>query len=240
MSWIYLIIGIILGCVISWVSYSILRYKRYGIRLTGNSNLTEFQDNVSKLITEFNKISNTNINILEDKIRDLKEAIRLADESIVKINSYISDLKLVANRIKEDVGLSDQQEQVQPPPAKIDISLPAAVPTTSTAGNTTEDELVVQEEDKKRSKKKQKTTMKKVSSGGKKGKLLEKEEVKEDKGIKGIPILKSLPKSATMKEKEELIVELVSAGFSIDEISRAVKLSQTEVQLILGLKKRQS
>ncbi|MEW6607645.1 MAG: hypothetical protein AB1414_09365 [bacterium] len=129
--------------------------------------IDKFRNEVGKLITEFNRVSNTNINILEDKIEDLKNIIKLADNKIVKLNSMTVDLDILANR-------------------------------------------------------------------GRKNK--EVEEIKE-KPVER-PKIKPLSKKATVDEKKEKIKELMLAGFSIEEIARAVNMSKTEVQLVLELKNK--
>jgi hypothetical protein len=50
--------------------------------------------------------------------------------------------------------------------------------------------------------------------------------------------IKPLPKKATLNEKKERIKELVNAGFSIEEIAKAVNMSKGEVQLVLELKNK--
>lgn len=64
----------------------------------------EFRDNTIKLITDFNRVSNTNINILEDKINDLRRTIELADERIIKLNLLINDLQIMSNRCEMASG----------------------------------------------------------------------------------------------------------------------------------------
>lgn len=124
----------------------------------------KFRDEVSKLITEFNRVSNTNINIIEDKIEDLKEVLKLADNKIIKINSKLTDLDILANREKKSVSKVEEPTVIQK--------------------------------------------------------------------------IKPLSKKATLSEKKEKIDELMIAGFSIEEIAKAVSMSKGEVQLVLGLKNK--
>jgi hypothetical protein len=266
-----------------------------------NDDRMALKDNVSKLITEFNKISNTNINILEDKIRDVREAVELADEVIIRINSSLSDMGIVARRMQEaytpplreiskrkgmeertkeqrnketeeyevtDTEIQQAQqteiislENKENMPltenkfmSTVDISLPAALPLSKTMF--TEDEPVPLKEVQK-----QKGTKAQKGKGtkGERGQLIEvaplperlspisktqtlasvpskKKEKAQKKHEK--PVLTPLPRTATKEEKREVINELISAGFSVEDISKAVGLSQTEVQLILGLKKK--
>ncbi len=132
-----------------------------------SSDFDKFRDEVSKLITEFNRVSNTNINIIEDKIEDLKEVIKLADNKIIKLNSKLTDLDILAHRDKKPINKTEEGEE---PPA--------------------------------------------------------------------IQKIKPLSKKATLNEKKERIEELMIAGFSIEEIARAVSMSKGEVQLVLGLKNK--
>ena len=164
------------GTIISFVLTGYLIWS-HGIkpRITNveSKDVDRFKDEVSKLITEFNRISNTNINILEDKIEDLKNVIKLADDKIIRLNSRLTDLGILGHRHKPDIqGISSQPEEIQ--------------------------------------------------------------EVKEPPRQK----FKPLSKKATLDEKKERIDELVIAGFSIEEIARAVSMSKSEVQLVLGLKKK--
>lgn len=80
-----------------------------------SSDFDKFRNEVSKLITEFNRVANVNINILEDKIEDLKNVIRLADDKIIKINSKLTDLEILANRNKEPVATEVKKEKVEIP-----------------------------------------------------------------------------------------------------------------------------
>ncbi|MFH1563645.1 MAG: hypothetical protein ABIF11_09590 [Nitrospirota bacterium] len=73
-----------------------------------------FRDEVSKLITEFNRISNTNINILEDKIEDIKNIIKLADDKIIRLNSRLTDLGILGHRHQPDIQLEEIQEVKEP------------------------------------------------------------------------------------------------------------------------------
>jgi len=91
----------LMGTIISFILASYIIWI-HGIKpkITNleSKDFDKFRNEVSKLITEFNRVSNTNINILEDKIEDLKEVIKLADDKIVKLNSKLTDLEIVANR----------------------------------------------------------------------------------------------------------------------------------------------
>ncbi|MFH1860083.1 MAG: hypothetical protein ABH870_03590 [bacterium] len=305
--YLYLICGIIIGCLFTWM---FLQRKGVVPEITMSSgDGVAFRDNVSKLITEFNKISNANINTLEDKIRDIKEVVEMADERIVRINSSLSDMGIVSRRIQEPLmplreiqrrkeaksvgyGAADtetrgvQLSEMLPltedkTMSTVDISLPAALPLSGVI--LTEDEdvtplsfvpqqeilkktlLPLREIPSRKSTKEHRTkSMERevtdtnaqnvqlpgvlsppevlpppeilplipVSSKKKAKKEKEKENEK--------PVLTPLPRTATKEEKREVINELISAGFSVEDISRAVGLSQTEVQLILGLKKKRS
>ncbi|MFH1898009.1 MAG: hypothetical protein ABH886_07190 [Candidatus Desantisbacteria bacterium] len=277
--YLYLICGIIIGCLFTW-----LFLQRRSTEITMSSDEGgAFRDNVSKLITEFNKISNANINTLEDKIQDIREVIELADERIVRINSSLSDIGIVARRMKEKpvsekeealslveiVSLSKKKYQ----PA-VDISLPAALPLSEDEAEgerrhrgTENEEIasmvsVAQPESygqgqlpevlpppslqtlrdiKKEAQRHKGAKVQSVQLPEvlfpipefSKKKAKPKKEKEEEK-----PTITPLPKTATKEEKIETINELLSAGFSVEDISRAVELSQTEVQLILGLKKK--
>ncbi len=322
MVYLYLVCGIIIGCLFTWIFLQ-RKGAQSDVAMSSDERMA-LKDNASKLITEFNKVSNTNINILEDKIRDVREAVELADKIIIRINSSLSDMGIVARRIQEtDMPLreipkhkgikehetvdteaqrvqlterifSENKENMPLTEDKfmstVDISLPAALPLSRVM--LTEDEPVLQHEIPKktlvllkevgRNKKQEvKSTKKKIAetkaqrvqrseraslpevlsppevlppterlslpevlppisksqtlvpvSLKKKGKK-EKEEKKHEK-----PVLTPLPRTATKEEKREVINELISAGFAVEDISKAVGLSQTEVQLILGLKKK--
>jgi len=269
-----------------------------------------FRDNVSKLITEFNKISNANINILEDKIRDIKEVVEIADERIVRINSSLSDIGIVSRRIQEPLmplreiqrrketksvgyGATDTEARgVQLPEmlpltenksmSTVDISLPAALPLSGVI--LAEDESASQHEILKKTlmplrevpRHKEAKSKEQGAKSRERGvtdtnaqniqlpvvmplqevltlpevlpptsmpqaltPISSKKKTKKEKENEK-PILTPLPRTATKEEKREVINELISAGFSVEDISRAVGLSQTEVQLILGLKKKRS
>ena len=278
MVYLYLICGIIIGCLFTW-----LFLQRRSPEITMSSGEGgAFRDNVSKLITEFNKISNANINTLEDKIQDIREVIELADERIVRINSSLSDIGIVARRMEEKSArgkeettslveiVSLSKKKYQP---TVDISLPVALPLS---------EMILEGEERRRKGMEEEVPMalvpqpespaktlmplrditttktqrhkgtkaqgvqlpevlssipefskKKQSETAEKKKAKPKKEKEEEK-----PAITPLPKTATKEEKIEVINELLSAGFSVEDISRAVELSQTEVQLMLGLKKK--
>jgi predicted nucleic acid-binding Zn-ribbon protein len=152
------IISFILAGYIIWIHG--IKPKRVNVE---SRDFDKFRDEVSKLITEFNRVSNTNINILEDKIEDLKNIIKLADDKIIKLNSKLTDLEILANRNNRSVSVK---------------------------------EPVIRQK------------------------------------------IKPLPKKATLNEKKERIKELVNAGFSIEEIAKAVNMSKGEVQLVLELKNK--
>ncbi|MEW6095478.1 MAG: hypothetical protein AB1567_02980 [bacterium] len=76
-----------------------------------SKDVDKFRNEVSKLITEFNRVANTNINILEDKTEDLKNVIKLADDKIIKLNSKLTDLEILANRDKKPVSRTKQEEE---------------------------------------------------------------------------------------------------------------------------------
>lgn len=108
-----------IGTIISFVLAGYIIWSQ-GIkpRITNveSKDADRFRDEVSKLITEFNRISNTNINILEDKIEDLKNVIKLADDKIIRLNSRLTDLGIVGHRYQPVTqGLSSQEisEQIQ-------------------------------------------------------------------------------------------------------------------------------
>lgn len=132
-----------------------------------SKDIDKFRNEVSKLITEFNRVSNANINILEDKIEDLKNVIKLADNKIIQLNSKLTDLDIVANRPKKPITEPEEIKELTP-----------------------------------------------------------------HKKIKPLSI------KATLEEKKEKIGELVIAGFSIEEIAKAVNMSKGEVQLVLELKNK--
>ncbi|MDI6736520.1 MAG: hypothetical protein QME42_10100 [bacterium] len=103
------IISFVLGGYIIWI---------HGIKpkITNveSKDVERFRDEVSKLITEFNRISNTNINILEDKIEDLKNIIKLADDKIIRLNSRLTDLGIINHRHQPVTGISSQEILSQP------------------------------------------------------------------------------------------------------------------------------
>lgn len=94
----------LMGTVISFILAGYMIWL-HGIkpRITNieSKDFDKFRNEVSKLITEFNRVANTNINILEDKIEDLKGVIKLADDKIVRLNSKLTDLEILANRDKK-------------------------------------------------------------------------------------------------------------------------------------------
>lgn len=102
------IISFILAGYIIWI---------HGIkpRITNveSKDFDKFRDEVSKLITEFNRVSNTNINIIEDKIEDLKDVLKLADNKIIKLNSKLTDLDILANREKKSVSKVEESPVIQ-------------------------------------------------------------------------------------------------------------------------------
>ncbi len=166
-----------IGTIISFVLTGYIIWS-HGIKpkITNieSKDVERFRDEVSKLITEFNRISNTNINILEDKIEDLKNVIKLADDKIIRINSRLTDLGILEHRhqppvTEEILSQSEQTQEVKEPPR---------------------------------------------------------------------PRIKPLSSRATLDEKRQRIDELVRAGYPIEEITKAVRMSKSEVQLVLGLKNK--
>jgi len=102
------IISFILAGYITWI---------HGIKpkITNveSKDFDKFRNEISRLITEFNRVSNANINILEDKTEDLKEVIKLADEKIIKLNSKLTDLEILINRDKKSISKIKQVEEPQ-------------------------------------------------------------------------------------------------------------------------------
>jgi len=93
---IYFVIGAISVILLYNVFIRLFRVQKSRV----NKDKTEFQDGVTKLITDFNRISNANINVLEDKISDLRHVVELADQRIIKMNSLLNDLGIMANRFE--------------------------------------------------------------------------------------------------------------------------------------------
>lgn len=61
----------------------------------------DLEGSMSVLLTDFNRVSNTNINVLEDKIKDLREVIELADDKIRRLNGIMADLEILSSRVKK-------------------------------------------------------------------------------------------------------------------------------------------
>lgn len=63
--------------------------------------MRNFQGSINTLLTDFNRISNTNINVLEEKIKELHEAVEVADEKIKRMNALMADLEIISSRIRK-------------------------------------------------------------------------------------------------------------------------------------------
>ncbi|MDI6703100.1 MAG: hypothetical protein QME40_00210 [bacterium] len=98
---VYLVVGVIVS---GFLYHIFMRLCRIRINRSDEKVKIEFRDNVTKLITDFNRVSNTNINILEDKIEDLNRTIELADQRIIKLNLLINDLQIMANKCERVLG----------------------------------------------------------------------------------------------------------------------------------------
>ncbi len=158
-------IGVAVGCgILLALLYVILR----GVRLKKHRTLTtkdeeSFRNEVSNLMTDFNRVANININLLEDKVEDLKRVIQLADEKIIKLNTLIVDLEIVKQR-----GSSKKIEA-----SKLDL-----------------------------------------------------------------PEIPPFPKKLLNRQRNERIKQLAKQGYLLEEIARTAEVSLGEVQLIVGLGRR--
>lgn len=61
----------------------------------------DLKGSINALITDFNRVSNININILEEKIKDLHEVVALADEKIKRLNGLMADLEILTTRVEK-------------------------------------------------------------------------------------------------------------------------------------------
>lgn len=62
-----------------------------------------FRDSMIKLTTDFNRTVNTNINILEEKAKELRKLIDLTDKKIIQTNSLITDLGVASLRNRKEI-----------------------------------------------------------------------------------------------------------------------------------------
>lgn len=61
----------------------------------------DLKGSINALLTDFNRVSNTNINILEEKIKDLHEVCGLADEKIQRLNGIMADLEILRGKVEK-------------------------------------------------------------------------------------------------------------------------------------------
>jgi hypothetical protein len=84
-------------CVLA-ISFGLILYLRRGKRDLGKDEVTRIKAEINGLLTDFNRISNANINVLEERIRCLEELIELADDKIERLNRAVVDTEIVINR----------------------------------------------------------------------------------------------------------------------------------------------
>lgn len=75
-----------------------LYYNRKGEYKIKGDDALKIKGEINGLLTDFNRVSNANINLLEERIRCLKELIEIADEKIEKLNGLISDAQIINKR----------------------------------------------------------------------------------------------------------------------------------------------
>ncbi|MBU0566877.1 hypothetical protein KJ693_05480 [bacterium] len=81
-----------------------------------------FRDSINKLTTDFNRTVNININILEEKTKELRRLIELADKKAIQTNSLMTDLEVASFRSRKEIPLPVSKEIVK----KVKLPGPAA------------------------------------------------------------------------------------------------------------------
>lgn len=217
-----IIAGVIIGINILLL-YLLWSNIKKGKGKIGENELLVFRDNVSNLITDFNHVSNTNINIMEDKTEVLRKVLALADEKIIRLNNIMVDM---------DITLQKRGSNLAPT-------------INGLRENRTSDESNTSDTDKDTSRKPQDTRYKSQATSRKQQEEVIHKPLEKSTGISPLfspeqkkTVPKPLQQKVSMEEKKERIYDLISAGFEIEDIARAVNISQTEVNLVLGLKDR--
>lgn len=78
--------------------FGFVLYLRRGRGELSKNEAREIKTQINGLLTDFNRVSNANINILEEKIKCLEDLVNLADEKIEKLNKLIVDAGITINR----------------------------------------------------------------------------------------------------------------------------------------------
>ena len=109
--------SILISAGFSLTVYMALARKRR--RVGQDVDFTQIESRVADLITELNHVANTHVHSVEDRRDELKRVIELANNSIRRLGSLVSDLSIVEKRLRNVepdtvIGdLADAPEQVR-------------------------------------------------------------------------------------------------------------------------------
>lgn len=92
-------LAVITSLLALFFGYSL--YVKKGTFVFNEKEKRDIQGRMSTLLTDFNRVSNSNINVLEEKIKDLREVVELADEKIQRLNGLMADLEIASSKVGE-------------------------------------------------------------------------------------------------------------------------------------------
>ena len=96
-----------------WLIYMVLNNRIQKFLDESTVDAEDASRPIRTLITEFNKVSHINIHTLEERQKELKQIIQLADEKTRRLNLVISELEHLVGHISD---IDNANGQVEPVP----------------------------------------------------------------------------------------------------------------------------